>query len=175
MDGYIYSQQKTLAGGVISCECIERRNAKSCMAKLKTLNGNEVDRLHEHTHHADVEKINVLKIKVELKRRAQNTAENTRDVLGGADAGQENTRDVLGGADAGQENTRDVLGGADAGQENTRDVLGVPMLVKKIQEMYWWCRCWSRRGDISALSEGRNNVTIHTERKATASTSPTGK
>ena len=123
MDRYIYSQQKTLAGGVISWECVERRNAKSCIAKIKTLNGNEVGRLHEHTHPADVEKINVLKIKAEMKRRAQITAEN----------------------------------------------------IKRCTE---WCRCWSRRGDISTLPEGRNNETIYTERKATgklASTSPTGK
>ena len=59
------------------------------MAKIITLNGNEVGRLHEHTHPADVEKINVLEIKAELKRRAQNTAENTIDVLSGAVAGQD--------------------------------------------------------------------------------------
>ena len=45
------------------------------MAKLKTFNEVEVGRLHEHEHNPDHQKIRVLKIKGEMKRRrAQNTA-----------------------------------------------------------------------------------------------------
>lgn len=88
LDGYMYSKNKTSAAGVITWECVERRNENSCMAKLKTLNEVEVGRLHEHQHNPDHQKIRVLKIKGEMKRRAQNTAENTRDVLSSAVAGQ---------------------------------------------------------------------------------------
>ena len=36
LDGYFYNKQKTLAGGVISGECIKRRNERSCSARVKT-------------------------------------------------------------------------------------------------------------------------------------------
>ena len=38
LGGYIYSQNITSATGVIIWESVERRNEKSCTAKLKTLN-----------------------------------------------------------------------------------------------------------------------------------------
>ena len=56
-DGFVYSQNKISAAGVVALECVERRNAKSCMAKLKTLNQVEIGRFHQHTHPADHEKI----------------------------------------------------------------------------------------------------------------------
>ena len=86
--GFVYSQNKISAAGVASWECVERRNAKSCMAKLKTVNQVEVGRLHQHTHPADHEKIPILKIKAEMKHRAQNSAEKTRDVLSSVVAGK---------------------------------------------------------------------------------------
>ena len=58
----------------------------------ENINGNEVSRLHGHSHFVDEEKMIVFKIKTELKRRAQNTAENNRDVLNGAVAGQDEER-----------------------------------------------------------------------------------
>ena len=80
--GYAYSQNKVSVSrnGLIHCECTERRNAKSCNARLTTMDQVEVGRLHAHTH-PDYEKIRVLKIKSELKNRAINTAEKTRDIL----------------------------------------------------------------------------------------------
>ena len=92
LDGYIYSQNKTGVTGVITWECVERRNDKACIAKLKTLNQVEVCRLYEHRYAPDPEKIRVLKIKGEMKHRAQNIAEKTRDVLSGAVAGQSEER-----------------------------------------------------------------------------------
>ena len=50
LDGYIYTKQKDLANNVISWECVERRNEKSCKAKIKTLDNEIIDRLHDHTH-----------------------------------------------------------------------------------------------------------------------------
>ena len=88
LDGFVYSQNKISAAGVVSWECVERRNAKSCMAKLKTVNQVEVGRLHQHTHPADHEKIRILKIKAEMKHRAQNTAEKIREVLSSVVAGK---------------------------------------------------------------------------------------
>ena len=57
LDGFVYSRNKISAAGVISWECVDRRNAKSCMAKMNTLNGVEVYRLHQHTQPADHENI----------------------------------------------------------------------------------------------------------------------
>ena len=88
LDGFVYSQNKISAAGVVSWECVERRNAKSCMAKLKTVNQVEVGRLHQHTHPADHEKIRILKIKAEMKHRAQNTEGKTRDVLSSVVSGK---------------------------------------------------------------------------------------
>ena len=69
LDGFVYSPNKISAAGVISWECVERRNAKSCMAKMKTLNGVEVGRFHQHTHAPDHENIRVLKIKADINTR----------------------------------------------------------------------------------------------------------
>ena len=77
LDGYAYSQNKVSVSGngLIHWECTERRNAKSCNAKLKTMGQVEVGRLHAHTHPPDYEQIRVLKIKSELKSRTINTTE----------------------------------------------------------------------------------------------------
>ena len=39
LDGYFYNKQKTLAGGVISWECVKRKNERPCAARNKTNNG----------------------------------------------------------------------------------------------------------------------------------------
>ena len=45
-------------------------------------------RLHHHTHPADPENVEVMKVRGAKKQRAQNTMEQTRDILSGAVAGQ---------------------------------------------------------------------------------------
>ena len=50
VDGYLFNKQKDLANDVISWECVDRRNAKSCNARVKTLEGQLVGRINEHTH-----------------------------------------------------------------------------------------------------------------------------
>ena len=49
LDGYVHSEHRRLANNVISWECINRRNMHSCIAKIKTMDGMEVGRLHDHT------------------------------------------------------------------------------------------------------------------------------
>ena len=39
LDGYFYNKQKTLAGGVISWECVKRKNERPCTAHEKTNDG----------------------------------------------------------------------------------------------------------------------------------------
>ena len=79
LDRHIYSEQKQLAGNVILWDCLNRRKANSCNAKVKTLNGVLEGRLHHTTHPADLEK---LEVRGAMKQRAQNTMEQTRDILG---------------------------------------------------------------------------------------------
>ena len=78
LDRHIYSEQKQLAGNVILWDCFNRRKANSCNAKVKTLNGVLQGRLHHTTHPADPEK---LEVRGAMKQRAQNTMEQTRDIL----------------------------------------------------------------------------------------------
>ena len=81
LDRHIYSEQKQLASNVILWDCLNRRKANSCNAKVKTLNGVLQGRLHHHTHPADPEKLEVMKVRGAMKQRAQNTMEQTRDIL----------------------------------------------------------------------------------------------
>lgn len=88
LDGYVYSKHRLLANNVVSWECVNRRNAKSCMAKIKTMDDIEVGRLHMHTHAPDPEKIRLLKMRNEMKNRAKETMDGTRDILHAAVAAQ---------------------------------------------------------------------------------------
>lgn len=81
LDGYIYSKQKDLANNVICWECVERRNEKSCKAKIKTLDNEIVDRLHNHTHPPCPERIQVNALRKSIKDRAKRSTEKTRNVI----------------------------------------------------------------------------------------------
>ena len=87
-EGYIYSQEINLAGNVILWECINRRNKNACSAKIKTLKGIFHGRTPDHRCQPDPEKIQTMKVRDQMKQRAQNTMENTRGILSGAVAGQ---------------------------------------------------------------------------------------
>ena len=80
LDRHTYNKQKKLAGNVILWDCLNRRKANSCNAKVKTLNGVLQGRLHHHTHPVDPEKVEVMKVRGAMKQRAQNTMEQTRDI-----------------------------------------------------------------------------------------------
>ena len=77
LNRHIYGEQKKLAGNVILWDCLNRRKANSCDAKVKTLNGVLQGRLHHHTHPAEPEKVEVMKVRGAMKQRAQNTMEQT--------------------------------------------------------------------------------------------------
>ena len=86
-EGHIYNRQRNLAGNVILWECINRRNKNAYSARIKTLNGILHGRAPDHRCQPDPEKIQTMKVRGQMKQRAQNTMENTRDILSGAVTG----------------------------------------------------------------------------------------
>ena len=85
---HIYCEQKKLAGNIILWECVNRRNRNACSARIKTLNGILHGRAPDHRCQPDPAKIQTMKVRGQMKQRAQNTIEKTRDILSGAVAGQ---------------------------------------------------------------------------------------
>ena len=94
LDGYVDSEHRRLANNVISWECINRRNMHSCIAKIKTMDGMEAGRLHDHTCVPDPETIKLMKLRNQMKARAKEAMDKTRDILNNAVSGQ--TQEVLG-------------------------------------------------------------------------------
>ena len=72
-EGYRYTFQKTLADGNYSWECVYRRNHRSCKARLKSTNDHVVDRLNEHTHPPEPNKIDAERARTAMKRRARDS------------------------------------------------------------------------------------------------------
>ena len=81
VDCYLYNKQKDLANNVISWECVDRRNAKSCIARVKTANDQLVERVNEHTHPPRPEMIKAHVIRGNMKDRARLTTEKTRNII----------------------------------------------------------------------------------------------
>ena len=78
LNGYIYNKQKLLANNTISWECTERRNARLCMARIKTVDDQVVGRLNQHTSTA-TRSITRRKGKSEHERPSDNNyGKNTR-------------------------------------------------------------------------------------------------
>ena len=75
LDGHIYSEQNKLAGNIILWACLNWHKANSCNAKVNTLNGVLQGLFNHHTHQADPEKVEVMKVRSAMKRRAQTTRE----------------------------------------------------------------------------------------------------
>lgn len=80
-DNFLYNKQKTLSNDVISWECINRRNKKSCMARVKTLDNEVVGTMNEHTHPPQPDEIRVMKVRAGMKQRARETTERTRNII----------------------------------------------------------------------------------------------
>ena len=68
LDRHIYSKQEQLAGNVILWDCLNRRKENSCNAKVRTLSG-VLQRRSHHTHPADPEKVEVMKVRGRMKQR----------------------------------------------------------------------------------------------------------
>ena len=88
LDGYIYNKQKLLSNNTISWECTERRNARLCMARIKTVDDQVVCHLNQHTHLPRPEAVQAAKVRANMKDRAITTMEKTRDITSGAAAEQ---------------------------------------------------------------------------------------
>ena len=92
-EGYIFVKQKELNGGVISWECCERRNSKSCRAKVKTLNGVFQGRTNHHTctRLPNPAKVEVAKALAAMRMQAGRSDDRTQAIVG---ANVENLSDV---------------------------------------------------------------------------------
>ena len=81
LDGYLYSKQKNLAGGIISWECVKRRNERSCAAKIKTLNEQVVGRINVHRCVIEPERLETRRVRANMREDAQNTRERPRNII----------------------------------------------------------------------------------------------
>ena len=70
-DGYLYVFQKILADDVQSWECTERRKNTSCRARVKIQNDQIIARVNQHTHAPNRTRVEVQKVRVQMKRRAE--------------------------------------------------------------------------------------------------------
>ena len=87
------------------------------------MDGLEVGRLHVHTHAPDPEKVKLVKLRSEMKTRAKQTMDNTRDIINNAVAGQ--VQEVLG------------LHYTVHGNKNGRNIIGVyAMLTNKHKDTH---------------------------------------
>ena len=78
--GFLYVYQKGLANGVESWEC-EQRRRQTCKARVKVQNDIIIDRVNDHTHAPDPTKIEITKIRVAMKRRAETTIDAPQRIL----------------------------------------------------------------------------------------------
>ena len=77
----MYVHQKGLANGAESWEC-EHRRKKTCKARvLHILNDQIIHRVNDHTHGPNKDKIEVTKIRVDMKRRAETTIDLPQRIL----------------------------------------------------------------------------------------------
>ena len=76
----MYVHQKDLANGVESWEC-EQRRRKTCKAKVKVQNDQIIGRVNVHTHAPNNTKVEVTKVRVGMKRRAETTIDGPQRIL----------------------------------------------------------------------------------------------
>ena len=77
---YLCVYQKQLANGLESWEC-EQRWRDMCKARVKVSNGQIIDRVNQHTHAPDATTIEVTKVRVAMKRRAERTIDALQRML----------------------------------------------------------------------------------------------
>ena len=82
-NGYMYLHRNSLSEGSSIWECIYRRKGYQCNAKVKLLPLDEfLDEIHEHSHTPSQAECQVTKVKVGIKRRAEEIEEITQQTLG---------------------------------------------------------------------------------------------
>ena len=84
VDNYIFVKQKELNNGAIAWECTERRNAKSCRARVKTLDGVLVGRSNVHTCSVlpNPSKVYVLRARAAMLAQAGRSDDRTQAIIG---------------------------------------------------------------------------------------------
>lgn len=80
LDGFIYVYKKELSGNVECWEC-ERRRHHFCRATLR-VRGEDHERIGEHDHGPSGERTEMLKVRCEMRRLAQETNEPPQGILG---------------------------------------------------------------------------------------------
>ena len=75
LNGYYYNKQKTLAGGVISWECVKRY----CAARVKTNDGRIIGCVNEHNCILEPDRIQALRIRANLREVADAIRERLRN------------------------------------------------------------------------------------------------
>lgn len=78
--GFLYVYQKELANGVESWEC-EQRRRKTCKAKVRLQNDQIIHRFNDHTHAPNQTKVDVAKIRADMKRTAVTSADTPQRIL----------------------------------------------------------------------------------------------
>ena len=83
-ENYIFVKQKDLTNGAIAWECSERRNAKSCRARVKTLDGVFAGRTNMHTCTAlpNPSKVEVLRARAAMLIQAGRSDDRTQPIVG---------------------------------------------------------------------------------------------
>ena len=76
----MYVYQKDLANGVESWEC-EQRRKNTCKAKVKMQYDRIVGRVNEHSHAPNRTKVEVTKVRADMKRRAETTVDAPQRIL----------------------------------------------------------------------------------------------
>ena len=83
-ENYIFVKQKDLRNGAIAWECSERRNTKSCRARVKTLDGNIVGQTNAHTCTTlpNPSKVDVLRTRAAMLIQAGRSDDRTQAIIG---------------------------------------------------------------------------------------------
>ena len=82
-DGYIYVFKKQLANDNSSWECVLRRKERQCRATVKLSPTDEfIEQNNEHTHASSATEVEVTKVLMSIKRKAETTDETSQQILG---------------------------------------------------------------------------------------------
>ena len=82
-NGYLYMYQKDLAGEVTSWECELRRRGQ-CKARVKLDRNNAfLQEVNDHTHPPTQTKVEVVKVKASIKRRAETSLDTPQQIITG--------------------------------------------------------------------------------------------
>ena len=82
-DGYMYVYQKDLAGEVTLWECKLRRRGQ-CKARINLGRNNAfLHEVNDHTHPPTQTKVEVVKVKASIKRRAETSLDTPQQIITG--------------------------------------------------------------------------------------------